>query len=145
MVLLRIKTNVPENRQVSLNLVLPSDTPMGQTEFLVAVGEWVDPVRIVLEQPSPKEAYPVRPSHPKLAQEFDAFQRLLPDLLETHRNQYAAVHDGKVIEIGADRIGVVKQAYSRCGYQAIYVAKVTDQPQPVERSGLIRELPPSKP
>lgn len=145
MVMLRIKTDVPENRQISLNLTLPPEVPVGQTELLVAVGEWVDPVRIVLERGILQRVAPVRPSHPKLAEEYDAFQRLLPDLLKTSRDQYAAVHDGNVVAIGSDRTEVAKRAYGRCGYQAIYVAQVTDQPQPVARSGLVRELAQGKP
>src|SRR5581483_7304627 len=97
MVMLRIKTDVPESRQVSLNLTLPPEVPVGQTEFLVAVGKWVDPVRVVLEHPARQEVFPIRPSHPKLAREFDAFQKLLPDLLRSHRDQFAAVHDGQVV------------------------------------------------
>src|SRR5262249_15236012 len=126
-------------------LTLPAEVPVGETELLVAIGEWVDPVRVVLGQPALQKVFPVRPTHPKLAREYDAFQRLLPELLATHRDQYAAVHDGEVVAIGPDRLDVISQAYARCGYQAIHVAQVTDQLQAVARSGLVRELTPAKP
>lgn len=141
MVMLRINTDVPENRRVSLNLTLPPEVPVGRTEILVTVGELADPVRVATKPNALQRVDPVRPNHPKLAREFDAFQRLLPDLLATNRNEYAAVHDGNVVAIGPDKVEVAQQAYARCGYQAIYVAQVTDQPRPIARSGVVRELP----
>jgi hypothetical protein len=55
-----------------------------------------------------------------------AFERLLPALLETHRGQYVAVQDGKVITSGSDRITVALDAYRRVGYVPLYVGLASD-------------------
>jgi hypothetical protein len=69
----------------------------------------------------------------KWRREQQAFRRLLPDLLKVHRNQYVAIHEGKVVEAGADKLEVAGRAYARFGYVPIYVGLVTDQPIPVSR------------
>ena len=45
---------------------------------------------------------PVLPSPPedKFRSEQRAFQKLLPELLRTHRDQYVAIHDGQVVGFG---------------------------------------------
>jgi hypothetical protein len=57
-----------------------------------------------------------------------AFFRLLPTLLPTHRSQFVAVHEGRVIAKGPDQVDVAKQAYAQVGYVPIYVGLVTDEP-----------------
>lgn len=69
----------------------------------------------------------------KWRREQEAFRRLLPDLLKTHRGQYAAVHEGRVVEVGPDKLAVAGEAYARFGYVPIYVSLVTDQPLPPGR------------
>ncbi len=78
---------------------------------------------------------PVVPSPPenKWRAEQQAFRRLLPELLKTHRGQYVAIHEGRVVEAGVDKLAVAGKAYERIGYVPIYVSLVTDQPQPVSR------------
>ena len=61
-----------------------------------------------------------------------AFAAMLPSLLATHRGQYVAVHDGKVVVSGADKVEVALEAYLRVGYGPLYVGLVTLEPrQPV--------------
>lgn len=61
-----------------------------------------------------------------------AFRRLLPELLKSHPNQYVAIHDGRVVEFGLDKLAVAQKAYDRFGYQPIYVSLVTDaSPLPI--------------
>jgi hypothetical protein len=69
----------------------------------------------------------------KWRREQEAFRRLLPDLLKTHRDQFVAVHEGRVVEAGRDKLAVAGQAYARFGYVPIYVRLVTDQPPEVAR------------
>lgn len=57
-----------------------------------------------------------------------AFQRLLPDLLPTHRDRFVAVHEGRVVESGEDKIAVVLRAYARFGYIPIFVGRVAEGP-----------------
>jgi hypothetical protein len=79
---------------------------------------------------------PVLPSPPedKLLSEQRAFDRLLPELLPTYRDQYVAIHEGRVVESGADQIEVAERAYARFGYIPILVTLVTDRPRPVIRA-----------
>jgi hypothetical protein len=65
--------------------------------------------------------------------EQESFRRQLPDLLKTHRGQYVAIHEGRVLESGADKLEVAGRAYARCGYVPVYVGLVTDQPIPASR------------
>ncbi len=69
------------------------------------------------------------PLKDKWRHEQEAFRRLLPELLKTHRNQYVAIHAGKVVESGPDKLAVAERAYAQFGYVPIYVSHVTDQPQ----------------
>ena len=73
---------------------------------------------------------PVLPALPedKWRSEQRAFHRLLPELLQTHRGQFVAIHEGRVVESGDDKLEVARAVYARCGYVPIFVSRVTDQP-----------------
>ena len=86
---------------------------------------------------------PVLPAPPedKFRKEQQAFHRLLPELLRTHRDQYVAIHELRVEDSGPDQIEVAEHAYARFGYLPILVTLVTHQPRPVIRipsPGLLR-------
>jgi Family of unknown function (DUF5678) len=85
---------------------------------------------------------PVLPSPPedKFRSEQRAFQELLPELLRTHRDQYVAIHEGRLVESGANQIEVAERAYARFGYIPILVTLVTNQPRPVVRMPSPRQL-----
>jgi len=55
-----------------------------------------------------------------------AFHQLLPSLLVTHSGQYVAVHEGKVIAKGRDRVEVAMEAYERVGYVSLFVGLVAE-------------------
>src|SRR5208337_467159 len=55
-----------------------------------------------------------------------AFHQLLPSLLVTHPGQYVAVHEGKVIASGRDRVEVAMKAYKRVGYVSLFVGMVAE-------------------
>jgi len=82
------------------------------------------------------------PAADKWRREQQAFRRQLPELLKTHRDQYVAIHEGKVVEAGTDKLEVAGRAYARLGYVPIYVGLVTDQPAPVLRVPSPRVLSP---
>jgi hypothetical protein len=75
----------------------------------------------------------------KWEREFQAFQRLVPELLKTLRGKYVAIHEEKVVESGNDPIALIKDVHARYGYVAIHVGHVTDEPEPIFRSGVIRD------
>jgi len=55
-----------------------------------------------------------------------AFHQLLPSLLAAHSGQYVAVHEGKVIASGRDRVEVAMEAYERVGYVSLFVGMVAE-------------------
>lgn len=73
-------------------------------------------------------------------EERAAFHRLMPSLLQTHRNRYVAIYHGKVVEEGDVLIEVARRAYARHGYVPIYVNLVTDRPVPSVRIPLTRSV-----
>ena len=70
---------------------------------------------------------PPTPPDDKWRREYHAFIRLLPSLLVTHPNQFVAIHDGRVVGSGSDRIAVALEAYRKYGYVPMYVGHVTEQ------------------
>src|SRR5208282_6354559 len=76
-------------------------------------------------------AFEVKVPTPELTQgerEYQAFLRLLPQLLATHRGQYVAIHEGKVVDSDPDDIALVQRVHARVGYVPIHVGLVTEQP-----------------
>jgi len=73
---------------------------------------------------------PVFPAPPddKWRKEKLAFHKLLPELLQTSRDQFVAIHEERVEESGADQLDVARRAYSRFGYVPIFVSRVTERP-----------------
>ena len=63
------------------------------------------------------------------ARERRGFERMLPSLLQTHPGQYVAVHNGKVITSGNDRISVALEAYRQVGYVPLYVGLASEAPR----------------
>ena len=61
-------------------------------------------------------------------QERQAFERLQPELLRTHRGQCVAILNGQVVESGSDKIEVLDRVYARFGYRSVYVQRVEEQP-----------------
>ena len=60
--------------------------------------------------------------------EYESFLRMLPELLTTYRDQYVAIHEGKVVGSGTDQLAVAMEAYRKHGYVEILVRLVTDKP-----------------
>lgn len=83
-----------------------------------------------------------QPPRSKWEREYEAFRQMLPSLLQTHRGQYVAVHEGQVIETGTDPVDVTFRALSRVGNVDVHVGHVTDEPKPVYRSGVRRVVSP---
>src|SRR5688572_8333473 len=81
----------------------------------------------------PAPVLPAKPPATKFERERSAFYKLLPELLKTHANQYVAVHEGKVVASGTDKVDVGLRAYKEFGYIPIYVDLVADRPLPPGR------------
>jgi hypothetical protein len=79
--------------------------------------------------------------HRKLQAELATFARLLPQLLQTHRDAYVAIHNGEVIASGADALGVGRFAYAIAGNAAFLIVQVRDtEPPPVRLPSFRTEL-----
>ncbi len=87
-------------------------------------------VNVVLPPPSQAES------------EHRAFQRLLPQLLQSDRGLYVAVHNGQVVDRDADDIALILRVHQRIGYVPIHVGLVTDEPPPAVRIPHYRILRP---
>jgi hypothetical protein len=74
-----------------------------------------------------------QPPPSKWEREYRAFQRLIPELLKTHRGKYVAIHDEQVVDSGEDPIALIKQVHARFGYVPIHVDRVVEQPPPPVR------------
>ena len=80
------------------------------------------------------------PPRNKWEREYRAFRHLLPQLLATHRGRYVAVHDGQVIDADADEMALILRVLGRRGNVDVHVGLVTDRPEPVYRSGVVRDV-----
>src|SRR5262245_42460068 len=75
----------------------------------------------------------------KFQRERRAFQRLLPQLLQTHPGKYVAIHGERVVDSGDDKLAVALRVFKNHGYVPIYVGLVAEEPR-VERVPGFREL-----
>ena len=64
------------------------------------------------------------PHDDKWRREQRAFRQLLPELLRTHLDKFVAIHEGRVVESGVDKLEVARRAYERFGYIPIFVSRV---------------------
>ena len=69
----------------------------------------------------------------KWKRELRAFHVLFPELLERFRDQFVAIHEGKVVGFGTDQIAVGLAAYRQFGAIPILVRRVTLEPPSVAR------------
>ncbi len=61
--------------------------------------------------------------------EKTSFIKLKPSLLKNKKyiNKYVAIHNGKIIGCGDDKIELLKYVYNIIGYKPIYIDKVTKE------------------
>src|SRR5437879_4382227 len=60
--------------------------------------------------------------------EYQAFLRLLPELLQEYRGRYVAIHDGQVVDSDGDDIVLMQRVHARLGYVPIHVGFVSESP-----------------
>jgi hypothetical protein len=88
----------------------------------------------------PAPVLDVTPPCNKWEREYQAFLRLLPDLLKTHRGKYVAIHEEQVIDSGDDRLELIFRVLPKVGGVSVHIGHVTVEPEPIRRSGLLRDL-----
>jgi hypothetical protein len=103
------------NQDVLLRTILLEDATVNEVETL------------------PAPILPVPPPLGKWEQEYRAFLRLLPQLLQTHRGQFVAIHEGRVVDSDSDEMALARRAIATIGPIPIHIDRVAEQPPPVER------------
>jgi hypothetical protein len=68
------------------------------------------------------------PPEDKWHREKKAFRRLLPTLLQTHKGQYVAIHEGEVVDTDSDLVALGRRVYRQFGYIPIYMDLVAEKP-----------------
>jgi hypothetical protein len=68
------------------------------------------------------------------SQERAAFERMLPQLVQTHPGRVVAIYGGEVVEVGDDVGEVLANVHARYGYVPCYVGRV-------ELPGRVYKLP----
>jgi len=63
---------------------------------------------------------------PKGEEEYQAFLRLLPQLLGTHRGKYVAIHEGQVVDVDTDDTALILRVQGKIGYVPIHVGLVNE-------------------
>ncbi len=63
--------------------------------------------------------------------EKQAFKRLRPELLKTHRGQYVVIREEKAVLFGHNKTKLAEQAYSEFGYGPLYIGLVEENPEVV--------------
>ena len=76
----------------------------------------------------------------KWRREQRAFRHLLPELLRTHPGLFVAIHEGRVVESGEDKLDVARRAYERFGYIPMFISQVVAGPSPAVRIPSPRRL-----
>ncbi len=73
------------------------------------------------------------PQQSKGEREYQAFLRLLPQLLTTHRGKYLAIHEEQVVDSDTDEVALILRVQARVGYVPLYVGRVVEE-QPLVRA-----------
>lgn len=79
------------------------------------------PIEVRLPAPQPRT---------KGEREYEAFKKLLPQLLTSHWGKFVAVHEGRVVDSDTDDIALIERVHREYGYVPIYVGFVVDPPPP---------------
>jgi hypothetical protein len=84
------------------------------------------------------------PPQSKWECEYEVFRRLLPQLLLSERGKYVAIHEKRVIDSDVDEMALITRVLARLGNVDFHVGLVTDEPERVYRSGIVRDLSPQE-
>ena len=91
--------------------------------------------------PAPSLEFALAP-RTKWEREYQAFRRLLPELLRTHKGQFVAIHEEQVVGSGDNKLALALRVLRKIGNVPIHVGLVSEAPEPVSRSGVLREVKP---
>jgi hypothetical protein len=69
----------------------------------------------------------------KWRQEYEAFQRLRPQLLAQYAEQYVVVHEGKIVDHGPDDVQLALKFFAEHGNVPVHIGLVSEQPHAIAR------------
>lgn len=102
------------------------DLPEGSEVYVVATG------RRLTQTKSPNQLY-VSPDREAMLQEQAAYQTMLPELLAQYKNQYVAIHQGKVVDHDTSQVALVIRLDDSHPDAVVLVQQVTEEPEKVLR------------
>jgi hypothetical protein len=70
-----------------------------------------------------------QPQMDAFEQEHAAFERIIPELLHTHRGQVVAIYQGQVVQVGTNIAETLDAVYNQFGYVPCYVQRVEETPR----------------
>ena len=97
----------------------------------------------IIDAPSIEPPYSGRDQH--WQREYSAFNRLLPELLRSHRGKFVAIHNGAVVAAADTFKDAALEAYKTVGYVPLHVGLVSEKPLPPARIPTPRIGPSAKP
>lgn len=62
-----------------------------------------------------------------LQRELEAFARLKPELMKTHKGEIVAIHEGALVDSDRDKATLAKRVYAKLGYRTILMAPIMEQ------------------
>jgi hypothetical protein len=92
----------------------------------------VNETSLAVPPPSPRSDF---------EREKQSFFRLLPDLRKTHLGQYVAVQGEQVVDFGPNQAEVALRVLRRLDSVPIFVHLVSEEMDPIYRSGVVRVGP----
>lgn len=88
-----------------------------------AIQEFVDKME---QQPAPEaQRHPSAP--PEFLREAAAFAQLKPELLKQYKGRVVAIHQGKLVAVGDDRMAVLGMVLEKLGSVPCYIEWVEEQ------------------
>lgn len=64
-----------------------------------------------------------------LRKEIAAFERMRPQLLNTHRGKQVAILNGQLIDSDDDKRALARRVYAKHGYRTILITEVRERPR----------------
>lgn len=113
-------------RKGRIKISQPIDLPEGSEVYVVATG------RRMRQAEGGNPLY-VSPDREAMLQEQDAYQAMLPELLAQYKNQYVAIHQGKVVDHDIDKIALVMRLDDNHPDAVVLVQQVSEEPEKVLR------------
>ena len=74
-----------------------------------------------------KQAATHRAQLQKFEREKEAYLHLKPQLLQTHRGQFVAIHESKVVDADQDKRELVRRVVEHYGNEAVYIQLVAEE------------------